>query len=64
MPVSYQAQGSFSSQTVFTNSTISQQLGNFTILQSAALNAYGANQHYSLSTLLAAGDKRDQRLPN
>jgi hypothetical protein len=54
---SYQAQGSFSSQTVYTDSTITQQWGNFTILQSAASNAYGVNQHYTLASQLASGDK-------
>lgn len=59
MLASYQAQGSFSSQTVYTDSTISRQWGNFSIAQSAAVNAYGANQHYTLSSQLAGGDKDD-----
>jgi hypothetical protein len=50
LPPSYEAQGSFASQTVYTDSTISQQQGNFTIFQAAAANAYGANQHYTLRT--------------
>ena len=55
MPASYQAQGSFASQTVYTDSTIAQQQGTFTIQQVAAVNAYAANQHYALRTQRAVG---------
>ncbi|MCC6455061.1 MAG: hypothetical protein IT328_08975 [Caldilineaceae bacterium] len=56
LPPSYQAQGTFSSQTVFTDSTTAEQQGSFTILQTAATNAYGANQHYTLRTQRAVGE--------
>ena len=55
LPASYLAQGSFASQTVYTDSTIAQQQGTFTIQQAAALNAYTANQHYALRTQRAIG---------
>lgn len=56
LPASYQAGGSFASQTVFTDSTIAQQQGSFTILQAEADNAYGSNQHYTLRTQRAVGE--------
>ena len=56
LPASYETQGSFASQTVYTDSTIVQQQGSFTIRQSASLNAYGVNQHYTLRTQRAAGN--------
>jgi hypothetical protein len=55
LPPSYEAQGSFGSQTVYTDSTIVQQQGRFSIVQSEAPNAYGGNQQYTLSTQRAAG---------
>jgi hypothetical protein len=55
LPPSYRAQGSFASQTVYTDGTIVQQQGNFTILQAAATNAYGANQQYTLRTQRGVG---------
>jgi hypothetical protein len=55
LPDSYQAEGSFASQTVYTDGTIAEQQGTFTILQAAATNAYGANQHYTLRTQRAVG---------
>jgi hypothetical protein len=56
LPASYQAQGTFSSQTIYTDSTTAQQQGSFTILQAAATNAYGANHHYTLRTQRAVGE--------
>ena len=56
LPASYEAQGSFASQTVYTDSTIAQQQGNFSIIQAADLNAYGANQRYTLRTQRAVGE--------
>ncbi len=53
LPPSYVAQGSFASQTVHRDGSIAQQQGSFTIAQNAALNAYAANQHYTLRTLRA-----------
>jgi hypothetical protein len=55
LPASYQAQGSFASQTVFSDSTISQQQGTFSIVQAAAANAYGADQQITLRTQRATG---------
>jgi hypothetical protein len=55
LPASYQAEGSFASQTVYTDSTIAQQQGSFAILQVATENPYGANNHYTLRTQGAEG---------
>ena len=55
LPDSYQAEGTFASQTLFADGTMAQQEGNFTILQAAARNAYGVNQHYMLRTQRAVG---------
>ncbi len=50
LPTTYEAVGSFASQTVYTDGIIAQQQGNFTIIQSAADNGYGSNQQYTLRT--------------
>lgn len=59
LPASYQAEGTFTSQTIYTDSTTTQQQGGFTIRQAAAANAYGANQHYMLRTQRAVGESAE-----
>lgn len=44
----YRAQGSYSSQTIYADGEITQQQGNFAIVQAAANNDYGDNQSFAL----------------
>lgn len=55
LPPSYQVQGSFASQTIYTASSPAAQQGTFTIVQAATANAYGANQQYTLRTERTTG---------
>jgi hypothetical protein len=55
LPANFQAHGSFASQTIYTDGTVAEQQGSFTISQVAAANVYGANQQVTLTTQRAVG---------